>query len=502
MFISSELKFFTGIRDAIHGVILLTRLESDIANLPYMDRLRYIHNSALNYLVYPSLTVTRFTHSLGVMHIAHQFQKVALSRYLRMVKDRDTFVDEFSESYSLLDIEQIVRLAGLLHDVGHGPFSHTIEPVMGEILQKHYPNEVEEMKKLNLDSVHEYYSYKLITGSTSIRDKIIEGNLDPRDVGAILTKDQPKNIGIRLKGLKLLRGIISSQVDADRLDNLLRDSYSVGAPYGFVDIDNIVNNAYILRSKDDLEISFHIRALNSIEHMLDSRYKMYIWIYLHRNSILYDYIITDAVWKMLKDNFLEYKHFHYSNFADEYGDYVDENFILNTLRRAIKGDKIRYWLATSIFNQNRLPIPLWRNYEDLLSLLEDVSTSCDAITLAQKIYQQYNIDRENFLKQLEEFYEDKCNLDVSIIISIKEVPPAYRWWGESIKILSSPKKFVDIQDISLYVKKLYEMGTQYLSFYAYFYVEGKERKHYAKNIGRIRNLFKDFIKERLAEINC
>ena len=338
-----DLRFFGGIRDSIHGLILFTKLESDIINTMHMDRLRYIKNSAFAYRIYPSHTTTRFTHSLGVMFLAYQMGRITLQRYIRLTKKRETWEDEISSEYKPSEVLEILRLTGLLHDIGHGPFSHSIEPVMHEILQRTEKSAFHEMEQLGIDAVHEYYSYKIITGKTEIRELIESSGINPLDVGVLLTKNNTSDHKgyLNPKGIQLLKPIISSQIDADRLDNLLRDSNGVGVPYGLIDIDNIINNIYINRDKHGLNIVYHIRALDSIEHMLDSRYKMYRWIYLHRINVLYDAILLRVVKRMIEESILDAKIFLWRNLSRDWGDYTDDAMILKAIAMAYKKEKMK-----------------------------------------------------------------------------------------------------------------------------------------------------------------
>lgn len=496
-----QLKFFGGVRDSIHGLILFTKLESSIINTIYMDRLKYIHNSGLNFLVFPSHTVTRYTHSLGVMHIAYRLVKTILARYIRLIKQRETWRNEISEIYNPNQVAQIVRLGALLHDIGHGPFSHTSERIMEKIVREHFKSEVQEMRKLGIMSIHEFYSYKIITENEEIKEILNDAGFNPNDVASLLVKTLVSTDGFKFKGLELLRGLISSQIDADRLDNLLRDSYSIGVPYGLVDMENIINNLYVYRSKNNLRLSFHIRALNSIEHLLDSRFKMYTWIYQHRIGVLYDHIIVESINNMLEDGYIRPEEFHFSRFVKKMGDYVDDNYVLRNLTDAIKHDKERYWISTSIFHNSNLPIPVWRSFEDLLALIQEANDKGDVFNHVRTLYQLYNYDPDGFVSELQELIADKVNSDLNIIVSSKKVPPAYKWdHGEEILILTGPNEYKEIKDISLYIRSLRDIWEKYASFYSYFYIKGKERKEFAHYLGRVREIFKEFIYGKLSQL--
>ncbi len=185
------------IRDPIYGFIELSEGELKIINTSLFQRLRKIKQLAMAYLVYPCANHTRFDHSLGVYHIA----SLMAERVLQGKENEER--------------RRIVRLSALLHDVGHGPFSHVSE----ELLEKYASIPTNEREK-----IHEKITAKLIENNTELKN--------------LLSVDDRKSIVGLLSGTKvdvsLMRGIVSGPLDADKMDYLLRDSYFCGVNMGFL----------------------------------------------------------------------------------------------------------------------------------------------------------------------------------------------------------------------------------------------------------------------------
>ncbi|HET6401869.1 MAG TPA: HD domain-containing protein [Candidatus Kapabacteria bacterium] len=231
------------IRDPVHGLIhfednKVDRLIFDLINTREFQRLRRIKQLGMSDMVFPGASHTRFAHSIGVMHMARKF----LSQIKREVK--------LSENE-----EVALCAAALLHDIGHGPFSHTFEKVT--------------------DQKHEFWSVEIIMKKgTDVNKKLSAfGKSLPADVAKYLTKNP--------KGLHgYLVQIVSSQMDADRFDYLLRDSLCTGTDYGRFDPYWLINHVHVDSEKDRLYL--HHKALHAAETYLYARHHMYKSVYFHK----------------------------------------------------------------------------------------------------------------------------------------------------------------------------------------------------------------------------
>ena len=208
--------------------------DSPIIDSPLFQRLRRIKQLSGAHLTYPSAQHSRFEHSLGVMHIATE---------AGFSLNEKGFLNS--------DDIQILRLASLLHDIGHGPFSHLFEEVIQE-------------KKIS----HEDYGKKIILNS---------------EIGDILSKTGfnkklVTQIAFGESKFQYLNEIVSGALSADMMDYLLRDGYFTGAEHAKVDHKRITQSLSVHKKKIALERS----ALYSFESMMHSRYQMFKAVYFHK----------------------------------------------------------------------------------------------------------------------------------------------------------------------------------------------------------------------------
>lgn len=224
------------ITDPIHRYIRFSQAERDVIDSQPFQRLRRIRQLAGAHLVYPSAQHSRFEHSLGAMHIAGLAGENLLGK---------GYVDN-------AETIQELRLAALLHDVGHGPFSHLFEEVL----------------ETRCGTSHEEIGRRIIK-ETEIAD-ILERNGYSADHISKLSFGQSK--------VGFLNEIISGSLSADIMDYLLRDSYFTGAEYGKVDYNRLTSSFAVARGRLVIDRS----ALNSLESMLISRYEMFKAVYFHK----------------------------------------------------------------------------------------------------------------------------------------------------------------------------------------------------------------------------
>ena len=310
------------INDSIHSHIRITELENEILKTPAINRLHNIRSLALANLVFPGATGTRFAHSIGTMYLSSKMTTQILSSINRKGLYNELF-PKLNKGSDQLRILQATRLAALLHDVGHGPFSHTTENFMLALIRKN-GNEYNEYKKLfNQESsetrnyVHEYYSIKII-------DKLfeIEGinnndlSVSAADVTCLLSRSDSKSeIFSTQETVDLFRKIISSEIDADRMDYIMRDSTYTGARFGNVDYERLISCMEVFETGNrSYEIAFNEKALGTIEAFIDSRYKNYKWVVRHHLMVSFDQLIRYGIYDLLNTGELDLSVFHWSEF--------------------------------------------------------------------------------------------------------------------------------------------------------------------------------------------
>lgn len=225
------------IRDPVHGYIRMTKVERELIDSPFMQRLRRIHQLAGSYLVYPGATHTRFEHVIGTMHIAGQIAE-------SLVRSSDMDAAQIQE----------VRIAALLHDVGHGPFSHMYEEVLS-----------------GKDGMsHEDISQRVIQ-KTSIRDILNRNGYSPK-------KTSEFAVGRQKSRAPFMNEIIAGSLSADMMDYLTRDSYFTGVEYGKVDAQRVIDSLHVTEG----HLVIDDAALYAFEALLLARYEMFKAVYFHR----------------------------------------------------------------------------------------------------------------------------------------------------------------------------------------------------------------------------
>jgi hypothetical protein len=226
------------VRDPVQGYIGLTDIEKQVIDTWPVQRLRGIKQLSIASIAYPGGNHTRFDHSLGTMHIAGQ-----------MAERLRASVDVSEDGW------QMIRLAGLLHDIGHGPFSHSSE----EVLVKY--------RGLN----HEQLG-KEVVAKSELADVLKDCGFEPREIIDL-------TFGKEAKGKRYLHQITASQVDADKLDFLVRDSYYTGVEYGRIDISRLIQAMDVIGE----DIAIDLKALYALEAFMIARYEMFLAVYYHRS---------------------------------------------------------------------------------------------------------------------------------------------------------------------------------------------------------------------------
>jgi HD superfamily phosphohydrolase len=242
------------INDPVHGFITIpNELIFDVMAHPYFQRLRRIKQLGLSHLVYPGANHTRFHHAVGAMHL--------MTKAINELKRK---------GIDISDEETLgATLAILLHDIGHGPFSHTLEHSL--LKDVHH----EQVSLLFMNFLNKEFEGKL---STAIE---------------IFTNKYPK---------QFLHQLVSSQLDMDRLDYLQRDSYFTGVSEGVVGSERIIKMLDVVNN----ELVIVEKGIYSIENFISARRIMYWQVYMHKTVVSSEYMLRSTL-RRAKELFLEGK---------------------------------------------------------------------------------------------------------------------------------------------------------------------------------------------------
>lgn len=270
-----EPKFDSYIKDPIYKEINFNRDKwaLDLISCKEVIRLQNIYQLGLAFKAFPSATNTRFIHSIGTFKIAQDFA----NHFDKQIFEHD---------------RKIFLAAALLHDIGHGPFSHVFEKISNVL--------------------HEEYTKAIILDETTQLNQMLKKhNINPQDLIDVYN-------GVNKK--KWISRLISSNVDADRIDYMLRDSYYLGTCYSTIDINFLIERSYLLND----DIYFSDKTLNVIESFLLGRFYMHQDIYNNKNTFTFEWALK-SIFNRLEDikgmfNLYQDKIYYY----DLYEDFVNK----------------------------------------------------------------------------------------------------------------------------------------------------------------------------------
>ena len=272
------------VRDPVHGLIVFGggsdpyQNETDLIawrllNTREFQRLRRIRQLGFSDLVFPGATHSRFAHSIGVYHVARQLVDVVERRQLEQDEQPDK------------ERARVVLLAALLHDIGHGPFSHVFEEVATD---------------LKLPGRHEDLGADIIQGDTEINGVLQEVDKElPKQIGALLKDKDPEDV---------YTTIVSSQFDADRLDYLQRDRLMTGVGFAHLDFDWLIDclevgSVTIGSGKDLAEVPclyLGPKGLQVAEEYLEARFRLYTMVYMHKTTRAAEKMLAALLTKAVK----------------------------------------------------------------------------------------------------------------------------------------------------------------------------------------------------------
>ncbi|MEA1957761.1 MAG: HD domain-containing protein [Euryarchaeota archaeon] len=255
------------IKDPIHGYIEIDDLAIAVIDTVEMQRLRRIRQLGFSYLVYPGANHTRFEHSLGVYHLI-----CLLLDRLEVAKEE----------------EQELIVASLIHDIGHGPYSHVTEPVIKKITGNSHEDiediifkqevEVEVDAKVEVD----------VESAKTIVEVLDELSLDTQRIAGYIKGERMAEY---VEGERDLSKVLNGEIDVDKMDYLVRDSYYTGVAYGVVDNIRIIHGLDFVNGK----VVITEKGILPAEYLLFSRFLMYPTVYKHHTSRIAQLMFSKAL---------------------------------------------------------------------------------------------------------------------------------------------------------------------------------------------------------------
>lgn len=346
------------VRDPVHGSIHILAEEAPIIRAPFFQRLRNIKQLGFSEYVFPGATHTRFLHSIGVMNVGER----AFEKLFRNTR----------QSSELTRLKETFKMACLLHDIGHAPLSHTTEIVMPSLSELKIPQEflTDADKNSKRRATHEDYTIKSIADSSfSESFKPMEETYGVRRkyIADLIRGKTNDPAYFTLNGINyfpLLHQLVSSELDCDRMDYLLRDSYFCGVSYGGYDLDWLLDNLEVCLEDNQAFLGITERAVVTFDDFLLSRYHMFVMVYFHYRAVCLEQLL--------------YKYFETS--PNEYTipadieKYIehDDHFLMKIMRRS----KNRY--ANEIV-RNEIPAKIYESFNEVQkSKMEDIQSFLQA----------------------------------------------------------------------------------------------------------------------------
>lgn len=362
------------IQDNVHGLIRLTQGELNVIDHPLYQRLRRINALGLLYYVWPTATHTRFEHSLGVCHTSQKMLNALMHRSKADASKLYPFKDaEDGQALRFHEVDEetrqritrLTRITALVHDLGHGPLSHsfdTFAPKTADIEPLLDDERLDAIRPLGVhltrgeDGRIHHEAASCILFAKLWHD--LGGELwIPQAVAIVLLDDHDGTDAIPADirpWLPFVRDIVSSApVDADRMDYLLRDSRAIGVSYGLYDSDRVLKSVLCVRMDGHYRLGWRLSGLRAIESFIMSRFYMFAQCYTHKTyhvtKLMLAAIQREASSldpRLIRTDSLD-------SFAEDYASLGDESF-LAALERLASGGTERLVHLTRNLRQRRL----------------------------------------------------------------------------------------------------------------------------------------------------
>ena len=385
------------ISDPVYKTIALSELETEVINTPVFQRLRRVKHLGLVSLVYPGSDFSRFDHSLGVCHIMGRILS-ALQNANPCLMDNDKEIQKY-------------RLASLLHDIGHYPFSHPMQEAIEEFYKGMpafvEPKRGDEDKGANNTDPqgeetkfieHEQVGREILRTDPDLKEIWNRESYLPEEISGVFVGSTDLPFG----------NLVKSDLDADRIDYLLRTAHHTGVPYGSIDLDYLISQMKF--DKAEKRISLHKRALRSAEHLLLCRYFVYQQNIYHKTVAGLEWLLRDVLKALLEKKLVCFskKDIKCAIEKKEWCN-IDDAYVEGKIRALEKKPKVADSVRRKIGSiRNRKPVSLVYEWE-VLEKREASGQFADKKTLA-KICVQDAVEKYGIDESLWHVWHKKANI--------------------------------------------------------------------------------------------
>jgi HD superfamily phosphohydrolase len=371
------------IADPLYGSVQITEVENEIISTSTYQRLHNVKQLGQANLIFPGANYSRFSHSIGALRNAGKLIQA-------LIRNSETE----SEKDKLREVMPKYRLAALLHDVGHFPFSHATESALKELNKDIMTKDSSPSYDLVMD--HEEFGELIITRNPQILDVLDEHGFDPKEVASVFASNNTGD-----SGEVNLKPIISSELDCDRLDYLRRTSHFSGLPFGNVDIDYLISSVQMVGGR----LCFNGKSKRSVDHMLLARFHDYLQVVFHKKLIALEWSLKECI-KICAGVDVDSLNVSKQRLLERIGDGTirnfDDNEVINVIKRnetalcKIEGP-IKYHVSAVLYRKNAELVFMHQSYLGCDELSKH-NTGLEAVT---KVVEEFatgkGVSLENFL---------------------------------------------------------------------------------------------------------
>ena len=365
------LQYTLRVRDLVHGTILFTETEEKIINHPLFQRLRQIRQNDVAFFVYPSLNTSRFEHTLGTCRVAGM-----MAENLTKGPKWKVYFRELKAETGIASKAQFIelsRLYALLHDVGHLPLSHLFEMAVASWAGK--PQREQEIIK-EWSGVSGFEMLHEALGAMIVRRMVQDLNLLKSVRNALVTLMTEK-VPPPTHPFSVVKALMDSQIDADRIDSTQRDGFLAGGEYGHYDIRRLCDSVFLEQREGRWIVGYSEKALTSMEALLLDRYRTHVWIHFHHRVVAMKMLVGFLIEQALAQKLITKDHFDPKE-TDAFA-LRDDVWLWNVLRgMPTAGDRTLAMVKRAVFyREKQNALNLWKTRPAYHALWDKVKDEAD-----------------------------------------------------------------------------------------------------------------------------